>query len=100
MVSKKNTLGVSIAACLTGKEATSIPSGGLCLSQLMQLPRHGPATHVGNHDEAPGSWLRPGSALAVIAFCGVNHWLENSRSLSHMIQETSYKISTFVITMQ
>lgn len=30
------------------------------------------ATHVGDPDDLPGSWLRPGQLLAIVPICGVN----------------------------
>nr|XP_051706129.1 uncharacterized protein LOC127492053 isoform X2 [Oryctolagus cuniculus] len=37
----------------------------------------GPCTHVGDPEEAPGSWLRIGTALAIVAIWGVNHQMED-----------------------
>ncbi|XP_051688083.1 protein archease isoform X2 [Oryctolagus cuniculus] len=36
----------------------------------------GPCTHVGDLEEAPGSWLRIDTALAVAVNWGVNQWME------------------------
>ena len=37
----------------------------------------GPYTWLGDLEEAPGSWLWIGSALAIVAGWGVNHWTED-----------------------
>ena len=44
----------------------------------------GTCTHVGDPEEAPGSWLRISIALAVVANWGVNQRMED-RSLSHFV---------------
>lgn len=36
------------------------------------LSKWGPATHVGDSDGVPSSWLCPGPVLAVVAIWGVN----------------------------
>ena len=36
-----------------------------------------PSTHVGDLEEAPGSWPRIGSTPAVVATWGVNHQMED-----------------------
>ena len=36
----------------------------------------GPCTHTGDPEEAPGSWLRIGSALAIAATWGVNQQMD------------------------
>ena len=37
----------------------------------------GPCTHVGDQEEAPGSWLQIGSAPAIAAVWGVNQQMED-----------------------
>ena len=37
----------------------------------------GPLHHVGDLEEAPGSWLRIGAAPAIVAIWGVNQQMED-----------------------
>ena len=40
-------------------------------------PDLGPSTCMRDPEEAPGSWFRIGSALAIAATWGVNPWIED-----------------------
>uniref|UniRef100_A0A5F9CT17 LHFPL tetraspan subfamily member 3 n=1 Tax=Oryctolagus cuniculus TaxID=9986 RepID=A0A5F9CT17_RABIT len=56
----------------------------MCLGKQWRMAQVlGPCTHMGEMDEAPGSLLWPGPALAVVTTWRVNHWpLDRSLSLS------------------
>ena len=52
------------------------PSSSLPVAQENRPKALGPCTRVGDLEEAPGSWFQIGSALSVVAPCGVNQQSE------------------------
>ena len=56
----------------------------------------GPCTRMGDQEEAPGSWLWIGAALAVVAIWGVNQRKEDlSVSLSLTVYNSTCQINKF-----